>query len=74
MVIYLCNSWVTKNLVHHKEVSVFNPLKAILAKFGYRKVVFVEKFSRDDARRLRENGPREKWDDIARNSPTSGGS
>lgn len=53
---------------------MFNPLKAILAKFGYRKVVFVEKFSRDDARRLRENGPREKWDDIARNSPTSGGS
>jgi hypothetical protein len=47
-----------------------NPVKFILAKFGYRKVVFVEKLSRDDAQRLRENGPREQWDDIARNSPT----
>jgi hypothetical protein len=49
---------------------MFNPFKALLAKFGYRKVVKVEKLSREDLRRIRENQPREMWDDVARRSPT----
>lgn len=50
---------------------MFNPLKALLAKFGYHKIKKVEKFDRETLGRIAKNQPREMWDDIARSSPTS---
>jgi len=50
---------------------VFNPLKALLAKFGYHKFEKIEKFDRETLGRIAKNQPRKMWDDIARSSPTN---